>query len=63
MATETVVSSASLSDFQSNPRQVKLQLTTRNADISLREKTGPILVNTRNPKAKFQKQRAALIVG
>lgn len=29
------------------PSQVKLQLTTRHADIALPENTGPILVNTR----------------
>ncbi len=46
MATEMVVSSISQDDLASNPTQVKLQLTTRNADISLPEKTGPILVNT-----------------
>ena len=46
MAAETVTQSVGQSDLLPNPTQIKLQLTTRHADISLPEKTGPILVNT-----------------
>ena len=45
MASEAVASNAG--DLSSpNTSQVKLVLTTREADISLPENSGPILVNT-----------------
>ena len=34
--------------------QVKLQLTTRHADISLPDDTGPILVNTSEHEHEFE---------
>lgn len=46
MASEASPSNIGNDPTFSPPSQVKLQLTTRHADISLPENTGPILVNT-----------------
>ena len=58
MATETITPSASQNDLLPNLTQVKLQLMTRHADISLPEKTGPILVNTSKLKKNLKLEAA-----
>ena len=48
MATDIPLTNSAAHDDSQRTSQVRLQLSTRNADISLPENPGPILVNTSN---------------
>ena len=48
MSMETMTSNSNSMNTSDSPSQVRVQLSTRHADISLPENPGPILVNTSN---------------